>query len=429
MEGRDIMLDGNDNRLLEIHTLAYDHSRKLTLEEVLFLAKIELAITPPPPSHTNSRAAVFFEDFHRSVMLEARLYGFHPFSRLNESTLWTPSGSGSLRQGTALQWVARQLLAGIAPSSIIETAHNQYAENGYDALEISKVSGIEVDDIVKITEGYELWPHDKLPSDARKILLFDDAGAVFRTPNSCALVHHFRHNMVIDPDYQPSGVDMSKDRFGTSNMRRANKRLEIQRAIILSTSGTVGMPFTYCRAATDHIMDADRSYGGFLESAGFQSETPNIDAVRENLRLLEDFNAPAALHVAIDRLGKARGLSSNVDKALDLGMALEIALMHENGGGGSGEITYKLSSRAAWLLGKNPEERSQVFEKAKKIYGHRSVAAHSGRLKNESDFLSLDAHAFTTRILREILQRGSFPVWHHLIFGVGGRTEAVSDTP
>lgn len=178
-------------------------------------------------------------------------------------------------------------------------------------------------------------------------------------------------------------------------------------------------------------MDADGSYGGFLESAGFQSETPNIDAVRENLRLLEDFNVPAALHVAIDRLGKARGLSSNVDKALDLGMALEIALMHENGnsGGGSGEITYKLSSRAAWLLGKNPEERTQVFEKAKKIYGHRSAAAHSGRLKNESDFLSLDAHAFTTRILREILQRGSFPVWHHLIFGVEGRTEAESDPP
>lgn len=186
--------------------------------------------------------------------------------------------------------------------------------------------------------------------------------------------------MVIDSDYQPSGVDMSKDRFGTSNMRRANKRLEIQRALILSTSGTVNMPFTYCRAAIDHIMDADGSYGGFLESAGFQSETPNIDAVRENLRLLEDFNVPAALHVAIDRLGKARGLSSNVDKALDLGMALEIALMHENGnsGGGSGEITYKLSSRAAWLLGKNPEERTQVFEKAKKIYGHRSAQLIAG---------------------------------------------------
>lgn len=224
---------------------------------------------------------------------------------------------------------------------------------------------------------------------------------------------------MIDPDYQPALIDMSKDRFAAPNMKRANKRLEIKRALILSTSVAVSMPFTYCRAAIDHIMDADRAYSGSFEPVGFGSEKPNIDAIQENLRLLGNFKNPAALYVAIDRLGKAKSWRSNEDKALDLGMALEIALMHENGNSGDGnaEITYKLSSRAAWLLGKNPEDRKEAFEKAKKIYGHRSAAAHTGRLKKESEFASLDANAFVTRVLSAVLRRGSFPVWRDLVLG------------
>lgn len=422
------MLDSKDTLLISIYALAQDRSKPLSLEKVLELAKIELEINPPsPPSHIHTGTALFYANHYMSVMLEARLYDFFPFSHLKESMLWSSSGSGSSRQGTALQWVARQLLAGIAPDSVIKAANSQYAENGYDALEISKVTGVEVEDIVKITEDYELWPHDKLPADFRNRLLFDDAAAAFHTGSSSALVHRFRHNKVIDPDYDPTSIDLSKDRFATSNMKRANKRLEIKRAMILSGDGPISMPFTYCRAATDHVLDADRQYIGTFEPAGFGSAKPNIEAIRTNLRLLENFKSPAALCVAIDRLGKARSWQSNEDKALDLGMALEIVLMHENGNNndGNAEITYKVSSRAAWLIGKTPADRKEVFEKAKKLYGHRSSAAHSGRLKKESEFISPEANAFVTRVLSQILQRGGFPVWRDLVLGIERLSEVL----
>ncbi|MGQ3146915.1 MAG: hypothetical protein ACT6T3_18860, partial [Agrobacterium sp.] len=290
-----------------------------------------------------------------------------------------------------------------------------------DALEITKVTGIEVTEIVEVTAGYELWPRDRLPEDFRNRLLFDNAGLPFQIGSSCALVHHMRHSRVIDPDYRLDiDGDWPEDRFLPGNMTRANKRLDIKRAIILSGTLAVSMPFTYCRATTDHILDADRSYYGSHEPTGHGSAKLDIDAVRSNLSLIENFRSPVALSVAIDRLGKARSWQSSADRALDLGMALEIALMHESGNksGANTEITNKLSSRAAWLLGRDPAERKEAYNSAKKIYGHRSAAAHSGRLKREDEFVKLDGNGFVTHTLLEILRRGDFPVWDDLVLGL-----------
>lgn len=414
------MLDDKRNRtMMMIHILVNDRSQALPLEEVLRIAKIELEINRSLPIETKSRR-FDLPEYHTSLMLEARLFDHFPFSQLQEGVVWCSTGCSGPQRATALQWVARQLIADVAAASIIEAAEKQYAENGYDALEITKVTGVEVEDIVKITEDYELWPHSKLPSDFRNQLLFGDVGAPFVSVSTCALVHRFRHEKAIDPDYNGPTVDWTKDRFVVSNKSRAEKRLNIQRAMILSGDGPVGMPSTYCRAATDNLLDVDRQYSGIFDATGLRSIKPNIEAIRKNLRLLESFNRPGALCVAIDRLGKARSWQSNVDKALDFGMALEIVLMHENGNNndGNGEITYKVSLRAACLVGSQQADRNEIFEKTKKLYGHRSAAAHSGRLKKENEFMPDEVNAFVTNVLSEILQRGDFPSWRDLVLGI-----------
>jgi hypothetical protein len=122
---------------------------------------------------------------------------------------------------------------------------------------------------------------------------------------------------------------------------------------------------------------------------------------------------------AIDRLGRSRLAVHPVDRALDLGMAAEIVLMHDNSPSNT-EITHKIGSRAAWLLGKDVDERATIFEEIKHLYKARSHAVHSGVFPPKSK-VDLDlADQLVVRIMQAILARGSIPDWTSLTMGGDG---------
>lgn len=127
------------------------------------------------------------------------------------------------------------------------------------------------------------------------------------------------------------------------------------------------------------------------------------------------FDAKDSLYRAVERLGRARRAQDPVDQALELGIAAEIAMTHGDQGGA--EITYRLSTRLAWLLGKTPEERQSVFADAKALYGARSKAVHEGRLSSRSRPDLAAGDRLVTRALRALVQRGSFPDWTKLTMG------------
>ena len=52
-------------------------------------------------------------------------------------------------------------------------------------------------------------------------------------------------------------------------------------------------------------------------------------------------------------------------------MAIEIALMH--GKGSNTEITQKIGTRPAWLVGKDVADRLSIFDGVKKLYDARSM--------------------------------------------------------
>jgi hypothetical protein len=145
----------------------------------------------------------------------------------------------------------------------------------------------------------------------------------------------------------------------------------------------------------------------------------NMDEVRSRLEKLAKFRHPTALLLAVDRLGRSRISFRPVDRIIDLGMALEIALMHGEGDGKS-EITTKIAARAGWLGGNSVGERRANGEIAKKIYAARSTAVHEGQLSTKAlaklgELRSIDD--FITGILNTILTRESFPDWVDLTFG------------
>ena len=65
------------------------------------------------------------------------------------------------------------------------------------------------------------------------------------------------------------------------------------------------------------------------------------------------------------------------DRVLDTAIALEIMFELDRE-----EIGYKLKTRAAYLLGRNSEERVRIADKIQQFYGLRSRIAHGSRGRN-----------------------------------------------
>ena len=91
-------------------------------------------------------------------------------------------------------------------------------------------------------------------------------------------------------------------------------------------------------------------------------------------------------------------------------MAAEIVLMHDQGRFNT-EITHKIASRAAWLLGEDAGTLAEIFNQIKLLYAARSTAVHSGVLPSKSSIDLNAADDLVARIIRAILERGSFPDW------------------
>ena len=105
------------------------------------------------------------------------------------------------------------------------------------------------------------------------------------------------------------------------------------------------------------------------------------------------------------------------DRILDYAIALEILYRLD-----SSELTYKLGTRAAYLLGKTPEDRKSTFEQINEFYDIRSAIVHGPTKKKHrklrhEDFerACADGRDLACDTLSELLQRGCFPDWKGLV--------------
>jgi hypothetical protein len=84
------------------------------------------------------------------------------------------------------------------------------------------------------------------------------------------------------------------------------------------------------------------------------------------------------------------------------------------------EIAHKIGGRAAWLLGRDSAERTNIFAEIKLLYQARSQAVHSGVLSAKSKVNLETGDKLVARTLIAILLRGHFPNWPSLVMGGGG---------
>ena len=146
--------------------------------------------------------------------------------------------------------------------------------------------------------------------------------------------------------------------------------------------------------------------------------------VREWLETWASFGAErGVLELGLARLVSSfrrhRGRFRLEDRVLDIAVALEVLY-----GLDSGELTHKLSTRAAHLLGREPERRVEVFEAVGRLYGARSRIVHGGgrtkpskRKSNREDAEQVVQLGFEIGkdTLWKLLNRGALPDWKKVV--------------
>ena len=105
------------------------------------------------------------------------------------------------------------------------------------------------------------------------------------------------------------------------------------------------------------------------------------------------------------------------DRILDYAIALEILY-----GLDGSKLTYKLGTRAAFLLSRTPQTRRSTFEKITEFYAVRSAIVHGGtkRKRKGRHYVDLDQACaggcdLACDTLLALLQRGRFPDWKAVV--------------
>jgi hypothetical protein len=349
-----------------------------------------------------------------------------PFRGFRDVWIYTGDGGCILTSARFGEWAIDRLVKKKTPDAILAAFAAEVARNAADYSDVSPLFGVQIDESCDLGDGVTLAPEP----DVLAVLLhgapFQSAllGALFqsvRLPTDTSLLCQ---SFTVRPAFErgtgaPAQGGASVTAPEASQRDAVRKRIRL--ACLLASAGPVELPLT--SLLPDH--------GAlFVAGEGNQATRPfaahplvsfpvEVAAVKRAFACLATFREVESLARSIDRLGRARLAASPVDRALDLGIAAEIALMHDHSPSNT-EISHKIGSRAAWLLGRSPAEREAIFVEMKQLYQARSQAVHSGALSSRSSIDLVSADRPVTRALFAILERGRFPNWNSLTLGGDG---------
>jgi hypothetical protein len=182
-----------------------------------------------------------------------------------------------------------------------------------------------------------------------------------------------------------------------------------QHFLVVNDVGWLGMPNTSIGGAESFPMPG--KHASYIE----------VERLPQLFSIFRKQNATISL--AIRQLESSRRRLSDVERAIDLGICLEVLLM--SGAKENGEIGYKLSTRAAWLIGETPDKREEAYEAARILYNRRSSAAHTGALRARQNMEEEEAHiaefkkfdVLCASLIVHLAERGFPKDWKSVVLG------------
>lgn len=259
---------------------------------------------------------------------------------------------------------------------------------------------------VMIIEDWKLSPLLTRPSDA------EDAVAKDRFSDP--------------PNSSPMGLPLSREGppFG---MALVSKELsgfnseQFCRALSLAASHRI-YPSMMFRRLPDSEFTRMRRDVRTVAGTTYYPERPVVlspDEVSGAKRLYElmmscDDNRLQRLQISMDRLRDSRGSTGLVNRAVDLGMALEVLLLPDQ----DGELLYRMRIRAARFLADDYGPREAISKLINEFYKVRSKAVHTGAVADRgksAEKTIAEAQQLCHRLILAILEHG-WPDWPQIEF-------------
>jgi hypothetical protein len=364
------------------------------------------------------------EDTRRTLGEE--LMQVEPFKTFADTWIFTGDGGGAVAHGRFGDWAINRLVDNMSADGMLAEFAAEVARNTAIYAEISPAFGVQVDELVELEHGVTIEPE---PEEMLASFLHRSPFQSLPLPTGTSVL---RQSFKVTPAFELREPGTSAPGSGSitvpTSLEREAVRQRVRLACLLSSAGPVELPFSG--------LQPDRR-GLFVAGEGNQAGRPYAAiplvsfpvsgaALRQAFHRLGAVRGIESLARAIDRIGRSRLAANPVDRALDLGIAAEIVLMHDHSPANT-EIAHKIGGRAAWLLGRDPGEREMIFKEMKLLYQARSQAAHSGTLSSKANHDLDSADRLVTRVFNAILERGSFPEWNNLVMGGGAELQGEAD--
>ncbi len=405
------------------------HVDKDVLTDVLQRALEAGITTEPTPSHLGSRPACRDESIQRQ--LTQFLSGTGDLTCFDR-TMFSFGFWGAVR-------ISREVLAMHLLHRASKVGPNQTAAELQRFLDLDHtpayavlaVRGIETTQETDITDDIRLIPYDAVPQSLSKDMADSIAAASEQAPfmapqrgeslrPKAALVKQIR--------ISPKTCDATDDRVSPDEMSMLRQVCSVLTLVGRST------PMAFCSWVDIEEWVPCRDLlscgvGGTLvatESLPLHKMTDDdcSDASMLSKQFLRlEHRDQETLLTSLDRLNRSKRRFNAIDKAIDLGIAMEILLLHDRSK--HDQIAFPFRLRGAWLLAKSAKERIKIERTLNSIYDCRCQAVHSGKCEAPTREESLPrlferGQDLCAEVARCILRRGVFPDWHKLVLGGEG---------
>lgn len=330
----------------------------------------------------------------------------------------------------------RQAVDGHDTREIVVSAI-EFAADGRSHREIyAALAGIAVDREVDLSTGLTIVPWSSVPNDEQK-QAFDRGGfdptsttlgpfARLTAKPTSALRAMLEPTQVLFRTAQEANPNILGERRAAVDVVYENMA-DALRCMIAYTGRPLGFLGSWSRLRNDtarRLMGHAYGYGDALFDHAVlrTSEAPTVldaEPIRTLCRQFHLMNPKdrRVLRIAIDRFSSALRETRIVDKAIDLGIALEVLLLHDTSAGKGardrGELKFRTAIRGSAFVGGSRLERVQTMRVLKKAYDHRSAAVHVGEL-DKIDSATKDVELglrLGLTIARRLIEMGRFPAW------------------
>ena len=298
------------------------------------------------------------------------------------------------------------------------------------------LAGATLDEAVSLRGDVDLLPWGDVPDGYQKAVFDEVPHRSMQPKGDLALRFRTASNQVLFPSFKQAEA---AGRLPPTESSKQNKLLvdDMVRCVAaLNESHVVALGHWAQFEQQVATLCFARSYskGPALSDVSAHLATRNPRALDGELitRFFHDFGefSPAEINVmriGLDRLNLALGREEIVDRAIDLGISLEVMLLH--GIRERTEMTYRASIRGATFLGGSQQDRMKTFKLLRVAYDLRSKAVHTGELKMGKKYngpppkdLLEDAANLCASVARTLIKRGSFPDWEtEYVVGVDTR--------